>query len=50
MLQLLQRMPQLMGHRARHILSGGGQRNRAARAEGSPWVLRSTLRTNRRRR
>jgi hypothetical protein len=50
MLQLLRRMPQLMGHRARHILSGDGRRNRAARAEGGPRVLRSTLRTNHRRR
>jgi hypothetical protein len=47
MLQLLRRMPQLMGHRARHFLSGGGRRNRAARAEGGPRILRSTLRTNR---
>jgi hypothetical protein len=49
MLQLLRRMPQLMGHRARHIFSGGGRRNLAARAEGGPRVLRSTLRPTRRR-
>jgi hypothetical protein len=50
MLQLLRRMPQLLGHRARHVFSGGGRRNLTAGAEFGPWVLRSTLRSNHRRR
>jgi hypothetical protein len=49
MLQLLRRMPQLMGHKACHIFSDGGRRNLAAHAEGRPRVLRSTLRPTRRR-
>jgi hypothetical protein len=49
MLQLLRRKPQLLGHRARHIFSGDGRRNLAARAEGGPWVLQSTLRPTHRR-
>jgi hypothetical protein len=36
-------LPQLLGHGARHIFSGGGRRNLAARAEGGPRVPRSTL-------
>jgi hypothetical protein len=50
MLQLLRRMPQLLGHRTRHVLNGGGRRNLTVGAEFGPWVLRSTLRSNRRRR
>jgi hypothetical protein len=42
-------MPQLLGDGARHIFSGGGRRNLAAHVEVGPRVLRSTLRTNRRR-
>jgi hypothetical protein len=50
MLQLLGRMPQLLGHRACHVFSDGGRRNLAAGADLGPWVLRSTLRSNRRHR
>jgi hypothetical protein len=47
--QLLLGLPQLPGHGARHVLSGGGRRNLAARAEGRPRVPRGTLRPIRRR-
>jgi hypothetical protein len=50
MLQLLGRMPPRLGHRARHVFSGGGRRNLAVDAEFGPLVRRSTLRPNCRRR
>jgi hypothetical protein len=50
MLQLPRRMPQLLGHRARHVFGGGGRRNLATGTEVGPWVLRSVLRSNRHRR
>ena len=43
------RLPQLLGHGARHVLSGSGRQNLAARAEGGPRVPRGTLRPNHRR-
>jgi hypothetical protein len=36
MLQLLRRMPQLLGHRARHVFGSGGRRNLAAGTEVGP--------------
>jgi hypothetical protein len=49
MLQLLRHLPQLLGHGARHVLSGSGRQYLAARTEGGPRVPRGTLRPNHRR-
>jgi hypothetical protein len=48
--QLLQRLPQLLSHGARYVLSGSGRQNLAAHIESGPRVPRCTLRPSHHRR